>query len=212
MGRSLGNALINLGVEDVARKALYDLGMELEDLRDQELEAGLGNGGLGRLAACFLDSMATLELPAYGYGIRYDYGMFHQKIRNGFQQEHPDNWLRLTHPSEIARPEYTVRVKFKGRVVPRRNDHGVTVYDWIDADEVLACPFDIPIPGYGNQTVNTLRLWSAKSADEFGLHYFNSGDYVIGAPATRPFTSRKRSLPASICGRISATVWITAST
>ncbi|HAO99179.1 MAG TPA: glycogen phosphorylase [Fibrobacteres bacterium] len=178
MGRSLGNALINLGVEDVARKALYDLGMELEDLRDQELEAGLGNGGLGRLAACFLDSMATLELPAYGYGIRYDYGMFHQKIRNGFQQEHPDNWLRLTHPWEIARPEYTVRVKFKGRVVPRRNDHGVTVYDWIDADEVLACPFDIPIPGYGNQTVNTLRLWSAKSADEFGLHYFNSGDYV----------------------------------
>ena len=168
MGRSLGNALINLGIWDEARAALYELGMELEDLREQELEAGLGNGGLGRLAACFLDSMATLELPAYGYGLRYDYGMFHQKIRNGFQEEHPDNWLKQTNPWEIGRPEYTVTIHFKGKVVSRKNDHGVLVFEWIDTEDVLACPFDTPIPGYANHTVNTLRLWSAKSADEFG--------------------------------------------
>ncbi len=178
MGRSLGNALINLGIWDEARAALYELGMELEDLREQELEAGLGNGGLGRLAACFLDSMATLELPAYGYGLRYDYGMFHQKIRNGFQEEHPDNWLKQTNPWEIGRPEYTVTIHFKGKVVSRKNDHGVLVFEWIDTEDVLACPFDTPIPGYANHTVNTLRLWSAKSADEFGLNYFNSGDYL----------------------------------
>jgi starch phosphorylase len=178
MGRSLGNALINLGIDEGAREAMYDLGMSLEDLRGQELEAGLGNGGLGRLAACFLDSMATLELPAYGYGIRYDYGMFHQKIRDGYQHEHPDNWLRLPNPWEISRPEYTVPVHFKGRVVSRKNAQGVTVYDWVDTETVLAAPYDSPIPGYGCETVNTLRLWSAKSSDEFGLHYFNSGDYV----------------------------------
>jgi starch phosphorylase len=178
MGRSLGNALINLGLAEAARSAMYDLGMDLAELRGQELEAGLGNGGLGRLAACFLDSMATLELPAYGYGIRYDYGMFHQKIRDGFQYEHPDNWLRLSNPWEIPRPEYTVPVHFKGRVVTRKNAQGVTVFDWVDTETVLACAYDTPIPGYGCETVNTLRLWSAKSSDEFGLHYFNSGDYV----------------------------------
>ncbi|MCD6024791.1 MAG: glycogen phosphorylase [Fibrobacteria bacterium] len=178
MGRSLGNALINLGIAESARSAMYDLGMDLAELRSQELEAGLGNGGLGRLAACFLDSMATLELPAYGYGIRYDYGMFHQKIRDGYQHEHPDNWLRLPNPWEIARPEYTVPIHFKGRVSSRKNAQGVTVFEWVDTETVLACPYDTPIPGYGNETVNTLRLWSAKSSDEFGLHYFNSGDYV----------------------------------
>src|SRR5690606_1077734 len=178
MGRSLGNALINLGLDEEANQTLYDLGMNLEDLRGQELEAGLGNGGLGRLAACFLDSMATLELPAYGYGIRYDYGMFHQKIRDGWQQEHPDNWLRLPNPWEISRPEYTVPVRFKGRVVSRRNAQGVEIHEWVDAETVLAAPYDTPVPGYGCGTVNTLRLWSAKSSDDFGLHYFNSGDYV----------------------------------
>ena len=178
MGRSLGNALINLGLDEDARAAMYDLGLSLEDLRGQELEAGLGNGGLGRLAACFLDSMATLELPAYGYGIRYDYGMFHQKIRDGYQHEHPDNWLRLANPWEISRPEYTVPIHFKGRVVTRKNAQGATVHEWVDTETVLAAPYDTPIPGYGCGTVNTLRLWSAKSSDEFGLHYFNSGDYV----------------------------------
>src|SRR3954470_2219453 len=178
MGRTLGNAILNLDMEEMVEQALFDLSLDMEEMRNMELEAGLGNGGLGRLAACFLDSLATLELPAYGYGIRYDYGMFHQKIRNGFQQEHPDNWLRLTNPWEIARPEYTVAIHFKGRVVSRKNEQGNLVFDWIDTEDVLASPFDTPIPGYGNQTVNTLRLWSAKSADEFGLHYFNSGDYV----------------------------------
>jgi len=178
MGRSLGNSLINLGLWDTARAAMYDLGLDINDMLEQELEAGLGNGGLGRLAACFLDSMATLELPAYGYGLRYDYGMFHQKIRNGFQEEHPDNWLRSPNPWEISRPEYTVPVHFKGRVVSRKNDKGSLVFDWIDTEEVLACPFDTPIPGYGTHTVNTLRLWSAKSAEDFGLNYFNSGDYL----------------------------------
>lgn len=178
MGRTLGNALVNLGIDDAAREAMYDLGMDLNDLRGQELEAGLGNGGLGRLAACFLDSMATLELPAYGYGIRYDYGMFHQKIRDGFQHEHPDNWLRLPNPWEIRRPEYTVPIHFKGKVVSRKNAQGVTVFDWIETENVLACAYDTPVPGYGNNTVNTLRLWSAQSSDEFGLHYFNSGDYL----------------------------------
>ena len=178
MGRTLGNAVLNLDLGKVVEEALYDMSLNLEDVCNMELEAGLGNGGLGRLAACFLDSMATLQLPAYGYGLRYDYGMFHQTIKNGFQQEHPDNWLRLTNPWEISRPEYTVTVQFKGRVVTRKTPQGNVVFEWVDTENVLACPYDIPIPGYGNKTVNTLRLWSAKSADEFGLHYFNSGDYL----------------------------------
>jgi starch phosphorylase len=178
MGRTLGNAILNLGLDEVVEQAVYDLSLDMEEVRNMELEAGLGNGGLGRLAACFLDSMATLQLPAYGYGIRYDYGMFHQTIKNGFQHENPDNWLRLTNPWEIPRPEYTVTVQFKGRVVTRKNPQGNVVFEWVDTEDVLAQPFDSPIPGYGNKTVNTLRLWSAKSADEFGLHYFNSGDYL----------------------------------
>jgi glycogen phosphorylase len=178
MGRTLGNAVLNLELEQVVEDALYDMSLNLEDLCNLEMEAGLGNGGLGRLAACFLDSMATLELPAYGYGLRYDYGMFHQKIRQGHQQEHPDAWLQKTNPWEIARPEYTVTVRFKGKVVTRKNTQGHVVFEWVDTEDVLACPYDTPIPGYANNTVNTLRLWSAKSADEFGLHYFNSGDYL----------------------------------
>lgn len=178
MGRTLGNAILNLDLQNVVEGSLYDLSLDMEDVRNMELEAGLGNGGLGRLAACFLDSMATLQLPAYGYGIRYDYGMFHQTIKNGFQQEHPDNWLRMTNPWEIPRPEYTATIRFKGRVTTRKSAHGDVVFEWVDTENVLATPYDSPIPGYGNQTVNTLRLWSAKSADEFGLHYFNSGDYL----------------------------------
>ena len=145
-------------------------------IRDR-LDAGLGNGGLGRLAACFLDSMATLGIPAHGYGIRYDYGIFNQKIVNGFQVELPDEWLRHGNPWEFPRPEYTVRVKFYGKTRMFRDRQGKLIVEWIDTDDVQAVPYDIPVPGYGNDIVNTLRLWSARSTEEFDFEYFNHGDY-----------------------------------
>src|SRR5499427_1385585 len=177
MGRTLANSLLNLGFLDVAAQAMHELGYELEDLREAEWDAGLGNGGLGRLAACFLDSLATLALPAYGYGLRYEYGMFHQRIVNGYQVETPDAWLRYGHPWEIPRPRDFFRVQFYGRVHQYVNDHGRLSTDWVDTDDVLTLPYDTPIPGYQNDTVNTLRLWSAKATDEFDLSYFNRGDY-----------------------------------
>jgi starch phosphorylase len=178
MGRTLGNSLINLGVFDEFCEAMEDLGLDIEEIRDQEKDAGLGNGGLGRLAACFLDSLATLEFPAYGYGIRYDYGIFNQKIVDGYQVEEPDNWLKLGNPWEIERPEYEMRIKFYGKLVSYKDSNGKRKYKWENTKDVLALPFDIPIPGYRNNTVNTLRLWSAKSTNEFDFHYFNSGDYI----------------------------------
>lgn len=178
MGRTLGNSLVNLNLYDECYQALQDLGHDLEEIRETEEDAGLGNGGLGRLAACFLDSMATLELPGYGYGIRYDYGMFHQKIRDGYQVEEPDDWLRLGHPWEIARPEDTLRVQFYGRVEQYTDVDGEPRARWIDSHDILALPYDTPVPGYGNNTVNTLRLFSAKSTHEFALDYFNHGNYL----------------------------------
>ncbi|MFH1418510.1 MAG: glycogen/starch/alpha-glucan phosphorylase [Planctomycetota bacterium] len=178
IGRALGNSLINLQLYDECYEALFDLGYNIEDIRSLEEEAGLGNGGLGRLAACFIDSMATLQLPGYGYGIRYDYGMFHQRIRDGFQIEDPDDWLRLGNPWEIARPEHTLRVQFYGRSEGYTDEHGRHRYRWGDTHDVLAMPYDMPVPGYRNNTVNTLRLFSAKSTREFDLDYFNHGDYV----------------------------------
>jgi starch phosphorylase len=177
MGRTLGNSIINLGLENAVTQALDDLGMTLEDLREAELDAGLGNGGLGRLAACFMDSLATLEIPAYGYGIRYEYGIFHQKIIQGNQIEEPDEWLSRENPWEIARPEYNFRVKFGGRVVSRINHAGRLIFDWMDTEDVLATAFDTPIPGYQNKTVNNLRLWAAKATQEFDLDFFNQGNY-----------------------------------
>ena len=177
MGRTLGNSVINLQVEDTVSKALEDLGMSLEEMRDIEMDAGLGNGGLGRLAACFMDSLATLQIPAYGYGIRYDYGIFHQKIVRGYQVEEPDEWLSRENPWEKARPEYTFRVRFGGKVVQRTNRTGKLVFDWVETEDVLAMAYDTPIPGYGNKTVNNLRLWSAKATEEFDLDFFNKGDY-----------------------------------
>ena len=177
MGRTLANSLMNLGFLDTATQAMHDLGYHLEDLREAEWDAGLGNGGLGRLAACFLDSLATLALPAYGYGLRYEYGMFHQRIVNGYQVETPDAWLRYGHPWEIPRPHDFFRVKFYGRVHQDVNDHGRLTTAWVDTEDVLTLPYDTPIPGYQNGTVNTLRLWSAKATDEFDLSYFNRGDY-----------------------------------
>ncbi len=178
MGRTLGNAMINLEVYDAAIEALKELGLKIELLRDEEVDAGLGNGGLGRLAACFLDSMATMELPACGYGIRYDYGIFRQIIQNGYQVEEPDNWLSRGNPWEIRRPELARSIQFGGRVEPYPNPQNKYRRRWVDTQEVLAMPYDTPIPGYGTDTVNTLRLWSAESQYGFNLSKFNQGDYI----------------------------------
>ena len=175
MGRALGNAMLNLGIRDEADKALHELGLMLEEVADNEHDAGLGNGGLGRLAACFMDSCATLQLPVMGYGIRYEYGMFRQNIENGYQVEEPDHWLRNGHVWELERPELTVRVHFGGHT-DSYGEQGRT--RWVETQDVLAVPYDIPIPGYQNGTVNTLRLWKAAATDEFGLNEFNAGDYT----------------------------------
>lgn len=177
MGRLLGDALINLGLYDTAQQAMHELGYDLETLASMESDAALGNGGLGRLAACFLDSMATLELPAYGYGIRYEYGIFFQKIVDGNQIESPDHWLRYGNPWEIERPEYIYPVKYYGQVHQYHDEHGTLRFDWQNTETVIAMAYDTPIPGYGNNTVNNLRLWSAKSSREFNLEYFNFGNY-----------------------------------
>ncbi len=184
MGRTLGNSLINMGLLDACVKALHELGYRLEELGDAEWDAGLGNGGLGRLAACFLDSMATLGYPSYGYGLRYDYGIFHQRIVNGAQVEVADGWLRYGHPWEIPRPGDRFPVQFFGRVDSYVNTSGRLTNAWVDTKVVLATPYDTPIPGYGGQTVNTLRLWGARAVREFDLAEFNEGDY-IGAVEAR---------------------------
>lgn len=173
MGRSLQNTMINIGLQGTVDEALYQMGLDIEELEDMEQDAGLGNGGLGRLAACFLDSMATLAMPAVGYGIRYDYGIFAQRIRNFEQTEEPDDWLRFGCPWEKARPEYMIPVNFFGRV--QETPDGKR---WVDTQIVYAMPYDNPIPGYNNNVVNTLRLWSAKSPVEFNLKFFNDGDYI----------------------------------
>lgn len=178
MGRALGNSVVNLDVYDEVETAMKELNIDLDVLRDEERDAGLGNGGLGRLAACFLDSMATLELPCYGYGIRYDYGLFNQRIENGVQVESPDNWLIDGCPWEIERPENQFDIKFYGRVSTYKDGNGHTKYKWDDTDDVHAVPYDMPIPGYGNNTVNSLRLWTAKASEVLNLHEFNMGNYV----------------------------------
>jgi glycogen phosphorylase len=178
MGRLLSNNILNLGLGDACDKAMKDLGIDIEDLIDQECDAGLGNGGLGRLAACFLDSMATLELPTVGYGIRYEFGIFNQKIINGYQAEFPEQWLEFTNPWLIERPEYKVSIKYFGKTVYHTNSQGKPQVSWVDTDEVIAIPYDVPVPGFGNNTVNTLRLWGARAANEFNFEHFNSGDYI----------------------------------
>jgi starch phosphorylase len=178
MGRSLENSLINLGMHDQFREAMEALGHDLGELCGQEQDAGLGNGGLGRLAACFLDSMATLSLPAYGYGIRYEYGIFRQRIVDDAQVEVPDNWLRYLNPWELVRQEHLHPVKFFGRVETKTDASGEAAYDWVDTEDVMAMAFDMPVPGYGTNTVNSMRLWSAKSTREFDLNFFNAGDYI----------------------------------
>jgi starch phosphorylase len=176
MGRLLGNTLINTGFYEEAENIIKEMGYDLDEIVNAEHDMGLGNGGLGRLAACFLDSMATMELPAFGYGIRYEYGIFEQDIINGYQVEKPDNWLHFGSPWEIMRPEYTYPIKFGGKTVERLN--GSTWVEWIDTTDVLAVAYDIPIPGYNNNTCNNLRLWEAKASKDFDFHSFNEGDYI----------------------------------
>jgi starch phosphorylase len=177
MGRALCNAIVNLDIENVVSDAMHGLGLSLEEMRELEPDAGLGNGGLGRLAACFLDSMATLQLPAYGYGIRYEYGIFFQHIRDGWQVETPDNWLRYGNPWEIEHPEDLYPVRFYGRVGSAPGPDGRLRFEWLDTQVLMALAYDTPIPGYRNDTVNYIRLWAAKSTREFNLDYFNTGDY-----------------------------------
>lgn len=178
MGRTLSNATLNLEFDEQCKAALYELGQEFEAVAGVEEDAALGNGGLGRLAACFLDSMATLDLACYGYGIRYEYGMFRQSIENGIQLEHPDNWLRYGNPWEFPRPELLYPVKFHGRVVEYKHEDGMLRHHWVETDDVMAMAYDTPVPGYGGKTVNNMRLWAAKSSRDFELSYFNQGNYI----------------------------------
>uniref|UniRef100_A0A8D3DAV5 Alpha-1,4 glucan phosphorylase n=1 Tax=Scophthalmus maximus TaxID=52904 RepID=A0A8D3DAV5_SCOMX len=173
MGRTLQNTMVNLALENACDEATYQLGLDMEELQDIEEDAGLGNGGLGRLAACFLDSMASLGLAAYGYGIRYEFGIFNQKIVGGWQVEEADDWLRYGNPWEKARPEYMRPVHFYGRV-----EHTAEGVKWVDTQVVLALPYDTPVPGYRNNIVNTMRLWSAKAPCDFNLKDFNVGGYI----------------------------------
>ncbi len=178
LGKSLENSLINLGLYDICKEALTELDMDLEEIRNYEADAGLGNGGLGRLAACFLDSMATLCYPAQGYGIRYNYGLFHQKIVSGHQVETTDNWLALPSPWEIERPEYNFKVRFGGQVDHIKDAFGREKANWYGGEEVIAMGYDIPVPGYDVNNVNTLRLWSARASEEFDFKSFNIGEYI----------------------------------
>ena len=177
-GRFLRNYLTSLQIEAEAQEALHSLGYDLEDIEEEEWDAGLGNGGLGRLASCFLDSMATLQLPAYGYGIRYDYGIFYQHIVDGYQHEQSDNWMREGTPWEILRPEVLYPVHYYGRSESYRDAQGRVRQRWVDTESVLAMASDILVPGYGGEYVTNMRLWVAKSSREFNLQEFNQGDYV----------------------------------
>jgi glycogen phosphorylase len=177
MGRTLSNAMLNLGIAEASEQGLYDMGIVLEELASAERDAGLGNGGLGRLAACFLDSCATLQLPVKGYGLRYEYGMFRQLIQDGHQTEEPDHWMRDGSPWELERPEYTQRIHFGGRTERYKDHTGRPAVRWVDTRDVLAVPYDVPIPGYRNDSINTLRLWKSAATDEFDLGEFNAGSY-----------------------------------
>ncbi|MGN0420995.1 MAG: glycogen/starch/alpha-glucan phosphorylase [Acetatifactor sp.] len=177
MGRALGNNIINLQASKPVREALDELGFDLNLVEDQEPDAALGNGGLGRLAACFLDSLATLGYPAYGCGIRYRYGMFKQTIKDGYQVEVPDNWLKNGNPFELRRPEYAKVVKFGGHVSMYADEYGNARFVQEDYQAVRAIPFDLPIVGYGNGIVNTLRIWDAEPMEVFQLDSFDKGDY-----------------------------------
>ena len=178
MGRALGNNLINLCTYEKVKEALDELGLDINAIEDEEPDPALGNGGLGRLAACFLDSLATLNYPAYGCGIRYRYGMFKQQIRDGYQKEVPDNWLKDGYPFELKRPEYSYEVKFGGYIRAEQNPDGTTKFIHDDYSSVMAVAYDMPIVGYDNNMVNTLMIWDAEPKEEFRLDSFDKGDYI----------------------------------
>ena len=177
-GRLLVNNILSLGAHPAYSRAIEKLGYDLSNIGEREVDAGLGNGGLGRLAACFVDSAAALALPFFGYGIRYEYGIFRQRIKDGRQVEAPDNWLRYGNPWEIPRPDSLIPVQLYGRTITFRDEAGDVRTDWVDTEDVYAMAYDVPVPGYRNDTVNSLRLWSARSTREFDLATFNAGDYV----------------------------------
>lgn len=177
-GRFLKNNLVKLGIEAECRKALEENGFTFEEIEEIEWDAGLGNGGLGRLASCFMDSFAMLKLPAYGYGIRYDYGIFHQVLENGFQIEKCDNWLRHGNPWEFERPEHLYEVQFYGNVREFKDEQGRPCHKWENTENIMAMACDTLIPGYKNDHVINMRLWAAKSTREFNLELFNMGQYA----------------------------------
>ncbi len=177
MGRLFSNSLINSGILDNMVQALRELGLNYEEIREEEYDMGLGNGGLGRLAACFLDSLATLDLPAVGYGIHYQYGLFKQEFRNGWQAETPDAWMQFGTPWEIVRPEHATEIHLYGHVEHVFDDVGNSVPRWTDCKRVIGLPFDIPVPGFGTNTVNFLRLWESRAHADFDLEAFNRGGY-----------------------------------
>jgi len=178
IGRSLGNHLLNADLQAPVDDALNKMAIDLEEMETAEPDAGLGNGGLGRLAACFLDSCATLALPVIGYGLRYEYGMFHQHIDDGNQVEDPDHWLQDGHPWELERPEFLQQIQFGGHTEHFHDQQGNHQVRWVNTDDVVAVPYDVPVSGYRNNVVNTLRLWSARATNAFNLHDFNAGDYT----------------------------------
>lgn len=178
IGRLLDNMLINLGLQEVAAEAFEEMGLDYDNIREVEVDAGLGNGGLGRLAACFLDSMATLGIPSIGYGIRYDYGIFDQEIEDGWQVEQADLWLQYGYPWNIVRPKVEYPVRFYGESVSHEGEDGELQFEWKNTHDVLAVAYDTPIPGYKNDVVNHLRLWKATASHEFDLKSFNQGEYI----------------------------------
>ena len=199
VGRALGNSMINLGFENALTKAVEELGYDLEAVREEEEDAALGNGGLGRLAACFLDSMATLGVPGYGYGIRYEYGLFYQRLIDGYQVETPDNWMRYGTPWEFERPQYLHAINFYGRVNSYKDEQGILRKEWVDTEVIMAMACDMLVPGYNNNQVINMRLWTAKASRELDLSYFSEGNYIAAVEdKVRSETVSKVLYPADI--------------
>ncbi|KAF8984182.1 Non-essential glycogen phosphorylase, partial [Haplosporangium bisporale] len=177
LGRSMDNALLNLGLKDTYGKGIEQLGFNMEEVIESEVDAALGNGGLGRLAACYMDSLATLDYPAWGYGLRYNYGIFQQRIVDGYQTEYPDYWLNFDNPWELPRLDISIQIGFGGHVQTIQDEYGVTRHNWIPASSVQAIAYDVPIPGYDTENCNNIRLWRSKPTKTFDLTSFNEGNY-----------------------------------